>query len=336
MTRITLRIIIASVLLLVSSVYASTLDTVRERGKLKCGVSQGLPGFSGPDEKGVWQGFDVDSCRAIAAAVLGDARKVEFVPLDTTERFAALQAGDIDVLIRGTTWTFKRDTALGIRFTGVTFYDSQGVMVRKNSGIESVKDLDGKVVCVQPGTTTQKNIAQYFARNRLEFNPVFLKNYDEVVNGFQDGRCEAVTSDKSQLHALRTRLNQPEDYIILSEGIAKEPLAPAVRQGDEGWFSIVRWCMTATVYAEELGVDSTNVEDMKSSTDPAVRRLLGLEGMKGASLGLADDWAFQIIRQVGNYQEIYERNVGDDSLLKMQRGLNNLWNKGGLQYSPPM
>lgn len=331
-----LGVLAASALLLVSTATASTLETVKERGKLKCGVSTGLPGFSNLDEQGVWQGFDVDGCRAVAAAVLGDAKKVEFVPLDTTDRFAALQSGDIDVLIRGTTWTFKRDTALGVRFAGVSFYDTQAVMVRKKSEVESVSDLGGIAICLQPGTTTKNNITAYFAKNHLELHPVFFNGYDEMINGFQSGRCDALTSDRSQLHALRTRLAHPEEVVILPEGIAKEPLGPVVRQGDDGWFSIVRWCFFSIVYAEELGVDSGNVSKMKSIEDPAVKRLLGLEGMKGESLGLADDWAFQIIRQVGNYKEIYDRNVGMASPLKMKRGLNNLWNKGGLHYSPPM
>lgn len=330
------RIFTLLIIFTASSVMASTLESVTQRGMLRCGVSKGLPGFSTPDEKGVWKGFDVDGCRAVAAAVLGDAGKVEFVPLDTQERFTALLTGDIDVLVRGTTWTFKRDTALGLRFAGVNFYDSQGVMIRKEKEVESVAALGGATICLQPGTTTRKNIEDYFKRYNIEFNPIYFEGYDDMINGFESGRCDALTSDRSQLHALKTRLSKVDEVVVLPESIAKEPLGPVVRQGDDGWFSIVRWCFFAMVYAEELGVNKANVDSMRESEDSAVQRLLGLKGMKGESLGLRDDWAFQIIKQVGNYQDVYQRNVGKKSPLKIERGINNLWNNGGLHYSPPM
>ena len=315
---------------------ASTLEEVQKRGVLQCGVSTGLPGFSATDEKGNWKGLDVDGCKAIAAAVLGDASKVKYVPLNAKERFTALQSGEIDVLVRGTTWTLVRDTSLGLNFAGVNYYDGQGFMVSKKLGLKSAKELDGASFCIQAGTTTELNLADYMTENNMKFEPIVFDTHDQTIKGFEAGRCDCLTSDQSQLYGLRTHLPNPEEAVILPEIISKEPLGPVVRQGDDGWFNIVRWTFFAMLNAEELGVSSKNVDEMKNSKKPAIRRLLGLEGIKGKSLGLADDWAYQIVKQVGNYAESFERNVGQGSPLKIRRGLNALWKDGGIQYAPPM
>ncbi len=315
---------------------ASTLEDVQKRGELECGVSTGLPGFSATDEKGNWKGLDVDGCKAIAAAVLGDATKIKYIPLNAKERFTALQSGEIDVLVRGTTWTLTRDTSLGLNFAGVNYYDGQGFMVSKKLGVKSAKELDGAAICIQAGTTTELNLADYFTQNKMKYQPVVFDSHDQTIKGFEAGRCDVLTSDQSQLYGLRTHLPNPDDAILLPEIISKEPLGPVVRQGDDGWFNIVRWSFFAMVNAEDMGVTSKNIDEMKKSDNPGIRRLLGLEGIKGKSLGLADDWAYQIIKQVGNYGEIFERNVGMDSPLKIKRGLNALWSKGGIQYAPPI
>ncbi len=321
----------------VSPIVAGTLDEVKKRDSLACGVSTGLPGFSATDEKGHWKGLDVDGCRAIAAAVLGDANKVKYVPLNAKERFTALQSGEIDVLVRGTTWTKHRDTALGLNFAGVNYYDGQGFMVSKKLGITSAKELDGAVFCIHTGTTSELNLADYFAKNKMKYEAVVFDTHDQAAKGFEAGRCDSLTSDQSQLYALRTHLSKPEDAVVLKEVISKEPLGPVVRQGDDAWFNVVRWSFFVMLNAEELGVTSANVDAMKKeSTNPAVRRLLGLDGDKGQSMGLADDWSCQIIKQVGNYAESFERNVGSGSSLKIERGLNALWKDGGIQYAPPM
>ncbi len=315
---------------------ASTLEEVQKRGELQCGVSTGLPGFSATDEKGNWKGLDVDGCKAIAAAVLGDAGKVKYIPLNAKERFTALQSGEIDVLVRGTTWTLTRDTSLGLNFAGVNYYDGQGFMVSKKLGVKSAKDLDGAAICIQAGTTSELNLADYFTQNKMKYEPVVFDSHDQTIKGFEAGRCDVLTSDQSQLYGLRTHLPNPADAVLLPEIISKEPLGPVVRQGDDGWFNIVRWSFFAMVNAEDLGVTSKNIDDLKKSDNPNIRRLLGLEGIKGKSLGLSDDWAYQIIKQVGNYSETFERNVGMDSPLKIKRGLNALWSKGGIQYAPPI
>lgn len=315
---------------------ASTLKEVQKRGELQCGVSTGLPGFSATDEKGNWKGLDVDGCKAIAAAVLGDAGKVKYIPLNAKERFTALQSGEIDVLVRGTTWTLTRDTSLGLNFAGVNYYDGQGFMVSKKLGVKSAKDLDGAAICIQAGTTTELNLADYFTQNKMKYQPVVFDSHDQTIKGFEAGRCDVLTSDQSQLYGLRTHLPNPDDAVLLPEIISKEPLGPVVRQGDDGWFNIVRWSFFAMVNAEDMGVTSKNIDEMKKSDNPGIRRLLGLEGIKGKSLGLSDDWAYQIIKQVGNYSEVFERNVGMDSPLKIKRGLNALWSKGGIQYAPPI
>lgn len=313
-----------------------TLDAVKARGVLQCGVSTGLPGFSNPDDKGNWKGLDVDMCRAVAAAVLGDATKVKYIPLTAKERFTALQSGEIDLLPRNTTWTQTRDTQLGLNFAGVNYYDGQGFMVSKDLGVKSAKELDGAAVCIQAGTTTELNLADYFRLNGMSYAPVVFDTSDQTVKGFEAGRCDVLTSDQSQLYALRIKLEKPDSAMVLPEVISKEPLGPVVRQGDDQWFNIVKWTHNALLNAEELGVTSANVDEMKKSKNPNVRRLIGLEGPKGKGLGLNDDWAYQVIKQIGNYGESFDRNVGAGSPLKVSRGINALWTDGGLQYAPPM
>ncbi len=336
MKRVTLVQVALFLMVSASIATASTLDDVKKRGVLNCGVSTGLPGFSAPDEKGNWTGLDVDGCRAVAAAVLGDAGKVKYTPLNAKERFTALQSGEIDVLVRGTTWTQTRDTSLGLNFAGVNYYDGQGFMVNKKLGVKSAKELDGAAICIQSGTTTELNLADYFTENKMKYQAVVFDTHDLTIKGFEAGRCDVLTSDQSQLYGLRTHLAKPEEAILLPEIISKEPLGPVVRQGDDGWFNIVRWTFFAMVNAEELGVTSKNIDSMKDSKNPAIRRLLGLEGLKGQGLGLSDDWSYQIIKQVGNYGEIFEKNVGMGSPLKIKRGLNALWKDGGIQYAPPL
>ncbi len=315
----------------------TTLDTVKKRGVLQCGVNTGLPGFSHADKKGDWSGLDVDVCRAVAAAVLGDAEKVRFTPLTAKERFTALQSGEIDILSRNTTWTLTRDSSLGIHFAGVSYYDGQGFMVTKGLGVKSARELDGAAVCILSGTTTELNLADYFRTHKMQYQPVVFDTGDQTVKGFEAGRCDVLTSDQSQLYGLRIKLAKPESAIVLPEVISKEPLGPVVRQGDDQWFNIVKWSLYAMLNAEELGVSSADVEALKkSSGNPAVRRLLGLEGIKGKGLNLGDDWAYNIVKQVGNYAEVFERNVGQGSSLKIQRGLNALWKDGGIHYAPPI
>jgi general L-amino acid transport system substrate-binding protein len=313
----------------------ATLDAVKARGYLQCGVNTGLPGFSNADEKGNWTGLDVDVCRAVAAAVFGDASKVRFTPLTAKERLTAVQSGEVDLLSRNTTWTLSRDTSQGLHFTGISYYDGQGFMVSKALNVKSARELDGAAVCILAGTTTELNLADYFRTHGMDYEPVVFDTADQTARGFEAGRCDVLTSDQSQLYGLRIKLAEPDKALVLPEVISKEPLGPVVRQGDDDWFNIARWTLFALVNAEELGVTSGNVEEMKSSTNPEVRRLLGLEGATGTGLGLADDWVYQIVKQVGNYGEVFKRNVGADSPLKIERGLNALWKGGGLQYAPP-
>ncbi len=336
MKRITIGLLGAAVSLSITfgSAQAGTLDEVKKKGRLTCGVSTGLPGFSNANSKNVWSGLDVDVCRAVAAAVLGDASKVKYTPLTAKERFTALQSGEIDILSRNTTWTHTRDTSLGINFAGVNYYDGQGFMVSKNLGVKSALELSGAAVCIQAGTTTELNLADYFSQKGMKYKAVVFDTSDQSVKGFESGRCDVLTSDQSQLYALRIKLNKPGDAVVLPEVISKEPLGPVVRQGDDAWFNVVKWSFFAMVNAEEMGVTSGNVDSMKSSTNPGIKRLLG--GDAGGKLGLNSDWAFNIIKQVGNYGEAFERNVGKDSPLKIGRGLNALWSKGGLQYAPPI
>ncbi|MGD8498572.1 MAG: amino acid ABC transporter substrate-binding protein [Chromatiales bacterium] len=314
----------------------STLEAVKKKGFIQCGVNTGLPGFSSADAQGNWAGLDVDFCRALAAAVLGDADKVKYTPLTGKERLAALQSGEIDVLSRNTTWTLTRDSSLGLNFTATTYYDGQGFMVSKGLGVGSARELDGAAVCILAGTTTELNLADYFRTHGMEYQPVVFDTADQTVRGFEAGRCDVLTSDQSQLYALRIKLAKPEQAVVLPDVISKEPLGPVVRQGDDDWLNIVRWTHFAMVNAEEFGITSANVDKMKSSDNPNIRRLLGLEGIRGKGLKLSDDWAYNIIKQVGNYAEVFERNIGQGSPLKIERGLNALWSDGGIQYAPPI
>jgi general L-amino acid transport system substrate-binding protein len=315
----------------------ATLDAVKNKGFVQCGVSDGLPGFSYTDSKGDYKGIDVDVCRAVAAAVFGDSTKVRFTPLTAKERFTALQSGEIDVLSRNTTWTSSRDGGMGLIFAGVTYYDGQGFLVNKKLGVQSAKELDGATVCIQAGTTTELNLADYFRSNGMKFTPITYSTSDESAKSLEAGRCDVLTSDQSQLYAQRNKLSKPDDYVVLPEVISKEPLAPAVRRGDEDWLTVVKWSLFAMVNAEELGLTSANVEaQAKDSKNPDVRRLLGADGEFGKDLKLPKDWAVKIVKQVGNYGEVFERNVGMGSDLKIKRGLNALWNAGGLQYAPPV
>jgi general L-amino acid transport system substrate-binding protein len=314
----------------------ATFDAVKARGELVCGVNTSVYGFSAPDEKGQWHGLDVDMCRAVAAAVLGDASRVRYVPLSAQARLTALQSGEVDLLSRNTTWTLTRDTANGLNFGPVTFYDGQGFMVSVKLGVKSARELSGASVCVQTGTTSELNLADYFRANGMELRPVTIEKYEEVTAAYLAGRCDAITSDASQLAAIRANeTSNPEDHLILPEIISKEPLAPAVRHGDDQWFDVVKWSVLATIEAEEKGVTSKNVDAMLKSEDPTIRRLLGVTPGLGAALGLDERWAYNVIKQVGNYGEVFDRNVGVDSKLKLPRGLNAQWTQGGLQYAPP-
>lgn len=313
-----------------------TFDSVKSKGFVQCGVNTGLPGFSVADDKGQWKGIDVDVCRAVAATMFGDASKVKFSPLNAKERFTALQSGEIDVLSRNTTWTLSRDASLGLNFTGVTYYDGQGFLVGKKLKINTAKKLSGAAICIQAGTTTELNVADYFRSNKMKYKAITYDTSDETVKAFEAGRCDVLTSDASQLYALRIKLSAPDSAIVLPEIISKEPLGPVVRQGDDEWFNVVRWALFAQINAEEAGLTSANVDSMKTSTDPNIRRILGLEGVKGEMLGVKDDWAYQVIKQVGNYGEMFDRNVGKGSPLAIARGQNALWNAGGLQYAPPI
>ena len=314
-----------------------TLDKVKQNGYVTCGVNTGLAGFSMADREGHYTGLDVDTCRAVAAAVLGDANKTKFVPATAQQRFALLQSGEVDILTRNTTWTLTRESDLGFNFAPVTYYDGQGFMVAKKAGVKSAKELDGATICVQSGTTTELNLADYFRTNKLSFKPLVIEKLDEAENAFFSGRCDAYTTDRSGLAGTRAaKAPNPGDYVILPEVISKEPLAPAVRHGDDEWFDIVKWTVFAMIDAEEMGVTSKNVDAMKQSTNPEIQRMLGTVPGMGKSLHIGDDWAYQIVKQVGNYGEVFDRNVGPNSPLKLERGLNQLWTKGGLMYGMPI
>ena len=315
---------------------AATLEDVKAKGFVQCGVSQGLPGFSNQDDKGAWNGIDVDFCRSMAAAIFGDSQKVKFTPLSAKERFTALSSGEIDVLSRNTTWTMTRDTQLGLNFAGVTYYDGQGFMVRKSLGVSSALELSGASVCTNTGTTTELNVTDYFRTNKMDFELVAFEKSDEVVSAYDAGRCDIYTTDASGLYANRLKLTNSAEHMVLPEIISKEPLGPVVRQGDDQWFNIAKWVYYAMLNAEELGISSANVDDMKNSENPSIRRLVGAEGTFGEGIGLGKDWAYNSIKQVGNYGEIFDRNVGPDTPLGIARGLNALWSNGGLQYAPPI
>jgi general L-amino acid transport system substrate-binding protein len=315
---------------------AQTLKTVRDRGLLSCGVSQGLPGFSSPDDKGNWTGLDVDICRAIAAAIFNDPTKIKFVPLSAKDRFTALQSGEIDVLSRNTTWTLSRDTTLGANFTGVTYYDGQGFLVKKSLKVNSALELNSASVCVQTGTTTEQNLADYFKGNNMKYEVIAFGTNDEAVKAYESGRCDVFTTDVSGLYADRLKLANPTDHAVLPEVISKEPLGPMVRHGDDQWFDLVKWVLFAMVDAEELGVTQKNVDDMAKSDKPELKRAFGTDGNLGEQLGLTKDWVIRIVKGVGNYGEAFDRNVGAGSKLGIARGLNQLWTKGGIQYAPPI
>jgi len=328
------RLWIVLAVLCASSAEAQTLETVRQRGHLQCGVNTGLAGFSQPDSKGVWHGIDVDFCRAVAAAVLGDAAKVRYTPLTAQQRFTALQSGEIDVLARNTTWTLSRDTGLALNFVGISYYDGQGFMVPRKANVKSARQLDGATVCVQPGTTNELNLADYFRANHMKFRPVVIEKLEEVLNAYFAGRCDAFTTDASSLAALRaSRAPRPEEHVILPELISKEPLGPAVRQGDERWFDIVKWSLFAMIEAEELGLSSRNIAEQAQYGGPAIQRFVGANGDLGKLMGLDNRWAFQIVKQVGNYGESFDANLKP---LGFERGLNRLWTQGGLLYAPPL
>jgi general L-amino acid transport system substrate-binding protein len=312
----------------------STLDNVRSKGFVQCGVNTGLAGFALPDSKGVWRGIDVDVCRAIAAAALGDASKVRYTPLTSQQRFTAIQSGEVDVLARNTTWTLSRDSSLGLNFVGVNYYDGQGFMVHRKLNVKSARQLDGATVCVQPGTTNELNLADYFRANKMKFKPVVIEKLEEVLNAYFAGRCDAFTTDQSGLIALRgSRVPRPEEHVVLPEIISKEPLGPAVRHGDDRWFDVVKWSMFAMVEAEELGLSSKNIEEQAKGGSPAIQRFVGASGELGKMLGLDNRWAFNIVKQVGNYAESFDTNLKP---LGFERGLNRLWNQGGLMYAPPI
>jgi general L-amino acid transport system substrate-binding protein len=312
---------------------ANTFEAVRSRGTLVCGVNTGLAGFAQPDSQGVWRGFDVDYCRAVAAAVLGDANKVRFVPTTAQNRFTALQSGEVDLLARNTTWTLSRDTALGFDFTATNFFDGQGFMVKASTGVKSAKELDGATICVQPGTTTEQNLTDWARANRIRFTPVVIERLEEVVQAYVAGRCDAYTTDVSGLAATRSAQRNPAEHVILPDVISKEPLAPLVRQGDARFADIVRWVHFLLLSAEEFGVTQANVQQMaQNDPRPEVQRMLGRNGELGKMLGLDNAWAVNVIRAVGNYAEIFDRHLKP---IGLQRGPNNLWMEGGLQYSPP-
>jgi general L-amino acid transport system substrate-binding protein len=320
----------------VSSAAAQTLNTVKSRGILNCGSNVGLAGFGIPDKQGNWTGFDVDFCRAVAAAIFNDPAKVKFVPTTGQNRFTALQSGDVDVLVRNTTWSLSRDTSLGLNFTGATYYDGQGFIVRKSLKVTSALELSDAAVCVGQGTTTELNLSDYFRANKMKIKTVTFGTADDTVKAYEAGRCDVFTTDQSGLYAERLRLSQPSEHIVLPEIISKEPLGPSVRHGDDQWFDIVKWVHFAMLTAEELGVTSKTVNEALKSDAPDVKRLVGTEGNYGEQLGLTKDWAYRIIKHVGNYSEVFERNIGQDTPLKIARGVNALWNKGGLQYAPPI
>jgi general L-amino acid transport system substrate-binding protein len=319
-----------------SAAKSPSLERVKKNGFLRCGVNEGLPGFANPDSKGNWSGFDVDFCRALAAVILNDPSKVRFTPTSAKVRFTTLQSGEVDLLSRNTTWSMSRDVQLGLEFIGVTYYDGQGFLVPKKLKVTSAKQLNGATVCTNTGTTTELNLADYFRSNNLKYKIIAFEKNAEVLAAYDAGRCDAYTTDASGLYAERLKLKKPDEHVILPEIISKEPLGPAINHGDQQWGDVVRWTLFALINAEELGVTSKNVDQMLKSTNPEIRRLLGVEGAFGESLGLTNDFAVRAIRKVGNYGEIFERNVGQGSPLKIKRGLNALWNKGGVMYAPPI
>ena len=337
MKKLTLAFAGVAALAMTASANAATLDDVKAKGFVQCGVSQGLPGFSNADDSGNWTGIDVDLCRAVAAAVFNDSDAVKFTPLSSKQRFTALASGEIDILSRNTTWTMTRDTQLGLNFAGVNYYDGQGLMVPVELGVSSATELDGANICTNTGTTTELNITDFFRENGMSFNLVAFEKADEVVAAYDAGRCDVYTTDRSGLAAQRTKLTNPDAHVVLPEIISKEPLGPVVRQGDDQWFNIVRWTLNALINAEEMGITAGNANARLGGTNnPAIKRLLGGEGNFGEELGLSNDWALNAITAVGNYGESYEANVGPNTPLKLDRGVNALWSKGGILYAAPI
>ena len=329
-----LVVLLAGLLAFQAAHSQGTLEAVRKKGFVACGTNTGLAGFSQPDAKGVWRGIDVDVCRAVAAAVFGDAAKVRYVPATTQQRFTTLQSGEVDILSRNTTWTFSRDAGLGVNFVGINFYDGQGFMVWKKLNVKSAKELNGATICIQPGTTTELNVADYFRANHMTFKPVVIDKLEEVLNAYFSGRCDVFTTDVSGLVSVRgTRARNPAEHVILPEVISKEPLGPLVRHGDDRWFDIVKWSLFAMIEAEELGLTRANIDEKAKSSDPSVQRFVGASGDFGKMLGLDNRWAFNIVKQVGNYGESFDANLKP---LGFERGHNALWKNGGLLYAPPI
>ncbi|HWJ76035.1 MAG TPA: amino acid ABC transporter substrate-binding protein [Kaistia sp.] len=320
----------------ISAASAGTLEDVKAKGFVQCGVNPSLIGFGIADEKGEWSGLDVSFCRAVASAIFGDPTKVKFSPLNAKERFTALQSGEVDLLSRNTTWTMSRDSSLGLMFVGVNYYDGQGFMVRKSLGVSSALELSGAKVCTQTGTTTELNLADYFRSHNMPYEVVAFEKNEEVLQAYEAGRCDAYTTDASGLYAERLKLTNPDDHMILPEIISKEPLGPAVRQGDDKWFTVVKWTLFALINGEELGLTKANIDEKKTSDNPEIKRFVGVEGDFGTGIGLTNDWAYNVIKGVGNYGEIFDANVGPSTKLGIARGLNNLWSKGGIQYAPPI
>ena len=335
MTRLFFVAVLIAALLPISVATAGTLQDVKAKGFITTGVNEGLFGFSMPDDKGVWRGLDVDTARAVSAAVFGSPTKLKFVPLTAKTRFTALQSGEIDMLTRNATQTLTRETSLGLNFVHVNFYDGQGFLVSKKLGVKSAKELDGATVCVLPGTTTELNAADYFRANKMTMKPVVIESTPELAKAFFAGRCDCLTSDASQLAGTRATAPNPDDYMILPEIISREPLAPAVRHGDDQWYDVVNFSVMAMIEAEYLGISSKNVDEMLKSKDPQVQRFLGVNPGNGGALGLDEKWAYNIVKMVGNYAEVFERNVGTNTPLKIERGLNALWTNGGIMYTPP-
>lgn len=322
---------------LAGSVHAATLDDIKARGSLNCGVNPNLQGFAAKAEDGTWVGFDVDFCRALAAAVLGDPAKVNYIPLDAKQRFESLSSGAIDVLARNTTWTMERETKLPLRFPGISYHDGQGFIVKKLLGVTSALNLSGAAICFQTGTTSEANVEDFFREKEMVFQPVRFEKLDDLIKAFDEGKCDTFTTDVSFLYAVRLRLTEPDDSIVLQDVISKEPLGPVIRQGDDQWFNIVRWTLFALINAEEMGIKAASVDLFKAESKRAdIRRLLGLEGTFGTDMGLDADWAARAIKATGNYGEIFERNLGVETPLQISRGINALWNAGGLLYAPPV
>jgi general L-amino acid transport system substrate-binding protein len=334
--HVTVCALASAVLTLATAASASTLEDVKKRGMLNCGANGQLAGFGIPDSQGNWTGLDVDLCRAVAAAIFNDTNKVKYVALTAKDRFVALQSGDVDVLARNTTWTLQRDAQFSLKATAVNYFDGQGFIIRKDLKVNSALELNDATICVQQGTTTELNLADYFRANKMRLKSVTFLQVDEAVGAYESGRCNAYTTDASGLYSVRLKLAKPDDHVVLPEIISKEPLAPFVRQGDDQWFNIVKWVHFAMINAEELNVTKANVDEQMKSENPDIKRLLGVQDNFGEQLGLTKDWAYRVVKLVGNYGEVFDRNVGQSSPLKITRGLNNLWTKGGLQYAPPI